>query len=293
MAVTFMGKLAAKVAEGKHLCVGLDPAPEKHPPGVSVLQYLFAVVDATIDIAACYKPNIGFFESRGLQGLSEYMAVVAYIQQLDPDMPIIGDWKRGDIGATNEGYVTAAFVEVGVDALTISPYLGLGAAADVFLRVEGKTAIVLCRTTNPGAKEFQDLMCQVPGEPILGQEMAPLYQIVARNVADEWSKVGSVGLVAGATFPEELQKIREIAPGVFLLIPGIGKQKGDLEASVSFAYNPEADADFVINVSSAVLYAYVSGPFQCDPLEFARAAGAAAEDYDRQIREIVGGLKAA
>jgi len=282
----------AKRVGGRFLCVGLDPQPEKHPT-VSVLSYLIKVVEATIDVAGCYKPNLAFFEGLGHNGLWQLAALIAHIKHLDPAMPVIGDGKQGDIGDTNEFYAEAVFSVLGADALTVNPYLGLGKAAEVFLAHEGKMAIVLCRTTNEGAREFQDVLVDVSADPINGRGSVPLYQLVARNVSRDWSQKGSVGLVAAATYPDDIAAIREIAPTIFLLIPGIGKQLGDLENSVRYALGPDGSSDFVLNVSTAVVYAFEKGSFQCDLAEFANAAEAAAEDYDRQIREIVRGLQAA
>lgn len=290
MPMTFMEKLAAKARDGKRLCVGIDPVPKRIPEGVSVLQFIRRIVEATTPYAAAFKPNIGFFEGRGAQGLMEYAVTTAVIQSLDPKMPIIGDWKRGDIGATNAGYIQAAFDLFDVDAITVHPYLGQESLKG-FLAREERGIIVLCRTSNPGAGEFQDLIVDVSDDPILGQNKAPIYQVVARNVSRDWNGGGNCGLVVGATYPGELAEVHGIAPELFKLIPGVGTQGGDLAAAIRNAFNPEALPDCVINVSSAVSYAYEKGPFKTDPSKFDQAAAQAAADFDQQIRDVVVSLK--
>lgn len=286
MTTDFKEMVAARAARGRRLCLGLDPDLKRIPPGVSVVDFCQRVVEATSDKVATYKPNSAFFEDRGPEGLEEYATVVGAIRAIDPSIPVIGDWKRGDIGNTNAGYIRAAFERYQLDALTVHPYLGKESLQG-FLDCEGKGIIVLCRTSNPGAGEFQDLEVNLSDDPILGQTRAPLYQAVARNVAQRWNTNGNCGLVVGATFPEELAAVRRIAPDIFLLIPGVGTQGGDLEASVRHAHNPAVGADFMINVSSAILYAYAKGPFQMDPAQFDQAAAAAAGHFDQQIREAV------
>ena len=169
--------------------------------------------------------------------------------------------------------------------MTVNPYPGLGEAADVFLSYRGKMTIALCRTTNEGAREFQDRLVNVSDDPVGGRDTVPLYQLVARDVSRDWSQKGSVGLVAAATYPDDIADIRSIARATFLLIPGVGKQKGDLEKSVGFALGPSGECDFVSNVSTNVLYAYQTEQFGTSPIRFYEAAAAAAEYYDRQIRE--------
>ena len=272
-----------KRSEGKFLCVGLDPQPERHPERVSTIQYLYRVVEATIDIAGCFKTNLAFFEAMGwTQGGWQLESLIAQIKHLDPGMPVIADGKRGDIGDTNRFYAEMAYNGLGADALTINPYLGLGKAADVFLSYEGKMAIALCRTTNEGAREFQDAIVDVSADPVNGEDKVPLYQLVARNVSRDWSQKGSEGLVVAATYPDDIEAIRGIAPTTFLLIPGVGKQQGDLEKSVRFALGPELSSDFVINVSTGIAYADPS-----DPKTFHELARTAAQKFDKEIREVM------
>lgn len=288
--MTFMEMLAARASEGRRLCVGLDPVLARIPEGTSVPRFLIRVAEATAPYAASFKPNIGFFEGRGAQGVMEYGASVVAIQSQFPEIPIIGDWKRGDIGATNKGYIEAAFDFFGVNAITVHPYLGRESLQG-FLDREDRGIIVLCRTSNPGADEFQDLSVDVSDGPILDQDRAPLYQVVARNVSRDWNGEGNCGLVVGATYPDELARVHEIAPEVFKLLPGVGTQGGDLAAAIRNAFNPAALPDCVINVSSGVTYAYEKGPFQTDPGKFDQAAAQAAEDFDRQIRDVVASLE--
>lgn len=287
--LTFMQMLAARASEGRRLCVGLDPVVTRIPDGVSVQRFLIRIAEATADFAAAFKPNVAFFEGRGAEGLAEYRAVVTTLRSQFPQIPVIGDWKRGDIGATNVGYVEAAFDQIDINAITVHPYLGKE-SLQVFLAREDRGIIVLCRTSNPGAGEFQDLIVDVSDDPILGQNKAPLYQVVARNVSRNWNGRGNCGLVVGATYPDELAKVHEIAPEVLKLIPGVGTQGGNLEASIRNAFCPTSLPDFVINVSSGVSYAYEKGPFKADSGKFDRAAAQAAADFDQKIRDVVAEL---
>lgn len=291
----YIEKLAAKRAEGKWLCVGIDPVPDKLPPGVGVVDFCKGIVQETIEVATVYKPNIAFFEALGSEGMSILRTVIVEIHLDDAMMPVIVDSKRADIGATNKAYVESLFNLLGADATTLNPYLGWGQGLDVFLGNQDWFGYVLCRTTNPGAVDVQDLLCEVkdfipPGasKPKIGsRDLAPLYQVVAYKATHEWNGNNNCGLVAGATYPEELTKIRTIAPELPLLIPGVGKQGGSLEQAVAAAYNPNIPADFVINVSSFVSEAWKSEQFAADPKDFASAAGKAAIFYHEQIKAAV------
>lgn len=289
--ISFNEKMAAAAAAGKRLCLGLDPVANRIPEGVSIVEFCRQVVEATSDTVAAFKPNIAFFEGRGPAGLEEYAAVIDAIKSCG-SVPIIGDMKRGDIGATNLGYIQAAFDYYGFDAITVHPYLG-GESLNGFLDQADRGILVLCRTSNPGAGEFQDLIVEQKDRPVLGETRVPLYQVVARNVSQYWTESDNCGLVVGATYPKELARVREIAPDTFLLIPGVGAQGGDLETSVKNAHNPKIGADFVINVSSGILYAFAKGQFQTEPANFAEAAAAAANDFDQQIRDAVAVLSSA
>jgi len=288
MTMTFMEKAAAQAQNGRRLCVGLDPVVGKIPEGVDVVSFVNRIVEATASVAGAFKPNLGFFEEH-LGGLEELLEIVRHIQGRYRDIPIIGDAKRGDIGKTNLGYIKELFDVFRFDAATVHPFLG-GEALQGFLDRQDKGIIVLCRTSNPGAGEFQNLMCEVSSDPCGWAHRAPLYQAVAHRVSAHWNGNGNCGLVVGATYPKELAEVHAIAPGLFKLIPGVGTQEGDLEVSVRNALNLEALPDLVINVSSAVLYAYLQEQFQTDSAQFDQAAAKAAVFYDQQIRDVVDNL---
>ena len=200
------------------LCVGLDPSPELMPR-VSIVEFNKAIITATSDLVCAYKPNLAFYEALGVEGLTILEKTVEYIPA---DIPIIGDAKRGDIGNTAKAYAKALFSTFGFDAATVNPYLGFD-SLEPFISYHDKGVFILCRTSNKGASDFQDLPC-VSGPP--------LYEVVAQK-AKQWNAYGNVGLVVGATYPEELKKVRSICPGMCLLIPGIGAQGGDLDSAVS------------------------------------------------------------
>lgn len=229
------------------LCVGLDPEAERLPQRLRAEQNpLFAfcreVIDATAEFACAFKPNTAFFEAEGAQGWTELAMVFAHLREQHPEVFVICDAKRGDIGSTNKGYVSAAFDELGADAITLHPYLGAEALAP-FLEREDKASIVLCRTSNAGAGELQDL--QFDGKP--------LWEHVASRVRAEWNVGGNCMLVVGATWPEEMKRIREIAPEMTFLVPGIGAQGGDVEATVRAGLRADGRG-LVISSSRAILY---------------------------------------
>jgi len=214
-------------AVGSLVCVGLDPEIERIPSrfGDEALP-LFAfnrwIIEQTHAYAAAYKPNMAFYEARGTQGLTELEQTMEYLRSEHPEIVTVCDAKRGDIGNTNRGYAVSIFDAMGFDAVTLHPYLGREALAP-FLERQDKACIVLCRTSNPGAGEFQDL--QVDGRP--------LWETVAMRVSGEWNAAGNCMLVVGATYPEEMRRIRAIAPEMTLLVPGVGAQGGDVAAVVS------------------------------------------------------------
>lgn len=272
---TFMEKLEAKWAEGKYVCVGLDPDYDKMPQYYkehvvtegdrhkAIWRHMIDVIATTSSIVAAWKPNSAFYESMGSFGIDLLEELIGYSHQRDPDVPVILDVKRGDIGNTNEHYAKMAFDIMGADAITIHPYLGWEANKP-FLDRADKGIFVLCRTSNPGAGEFQDMavrtgyegisftggpIVDVPGAaPILSE----LYLQVAEHVSNPktWNQHGNCGLVTGATYPDEIAQVRRIAPDIPLLIPGMGKQGGDLEASVAAAKHR-----FLINSSSGIIFA--------------------------------------
>lgn len=230
------------------LCVGLDSAFERLPHRfreAELPQFAFNrwIIEQTHPYVAAYKPNVAFYEAQGQQGLASLAATARYLREQHPDLLTICDAKRGDIGSTNAGYVTAIFDTLGFDAVTLSPYLGRE-ALEPFLAREDRACIILCRTSNPGAAEFQDLI--VGGRP--------LWWIVAEHVRRDWNAHGNCMLVAGATYPDELRAIRAVAGEMTLLVPGIGAQGGDLEATVRAGLN-RAGLGLIINSSRGVIFA--------------------------------------
>ncbi len=269
----FRELLEARWAEGKFVCVGLDPDIEKIPRHILEddlfdPQWSFnqQIVDATCDLVCAYKPNAAFYEEFGADGWKALHDTIIYINQKAPGVPVILDAKRADIGNTNNGYVKGAFHELNADAITVHPYLGQE-ALQPFLERTDKGIFVLCRTSNPGAGEFQNLVVRIRGEEetILrdtgtritdgrGACFTELYNHVAYRVATEWDKRNNCGLVAGATYPDEIQQVRKIAPNLPLLIPGIGAQGGDLEKTVKAALDSRRQG-FIINSSRGIIFA--------------------------------------
>ncbi len=273
----FNDLVAARWRNGLFLCVGLDTDYAKIAPlfkDESVSDALFhfnrAIVEATAEFCCAFKPNSAFYEGYGLAGMEALLRTNRFIREHYPELPIILDAKRADIGNTNQGYVKAAFEVFGAHAITLHPYLGKE-ALQPFLADPNHSVFVLCHTSNPGAGEFQELT-------VAGRE---LYKIVAERVAREWNANGNCGLVVGATYPEQLAEVRAIAGDLPLLIPGIGAQGGDLEQTVRNGLTAAGDG-IVINASRSVLYAS-SGA------DFATAAAAEARRLAEAIRAIGAG----
>ncbi len=242
--------LGKKWDEGKFLCIGLDPDIDKIPESFkkgsiaeTIIAFNTAITEATHDLACVFKPNPAFFEQYGEEGWHALKETVSLVNSAAPDVPVILDAKRGDIGNTNIGYAKMAFDYIGADAVTVQPYQG-GEALTPFLERKDKGILVLVKTSNPGSGEFQDL--SVNGEP--------LYKVVARNVAKEWNTNGNCGIVVGTTYPNELREVRDIVGTMPILMPGIGAQGGDLEASVR-AGKDSRGKGIILNVSRAILYA--------------------------------------
>jgi orotidine-5'-phosphate decarboxylase len=230
------------------LCVGLDSRLDKLPSRFldeENPQFAFNkwIIEQTNPYVSAYKPNMAFYEARGAAGWYELALTMDYLQTMHSDIFTIADAKRADIGSTNEGYVTAIFDELGFDAITLHPYLGKAALAP-FLECEDKICIILCRTSNPGAGELQELT--VDGKP--------LYLHLAYEIATEWNSRNNCMLVVGATAPEQLRKVRETVGEMTLLVPGIGAQGGDLEAVLAGGLNSQR-AGLIINVSRSVIFA--------------------------------------
>lgn len=230
------------------LCVGLDSSFDRLPSAFTTQpnpQFAFNrhIIEQTHAYAAAYKPNIAFYEARGDAGWQDLALTMDYLRATHPDILTICDAKRADIGSTNEGYVSAILDELGFDAMTINPYLG-GEAVAPFLARADKGIIVLCRTSNPGAGELQDLL--VDGKP--------LWHVVAERVRDNWNDNGNCMLVTGATYPQELAQVRQIVGDMPLLVPGIGAQGGDVEATVKAGLD-SAGRGMIINSSRGIIFA--------------------------------------
>ncbi len=245
--VTFVEKLsAAWDANDSLLCVGFDPditkfpAPWQNQPS-RIVEFCKAIADASADVVCAFKPQIAYFSALRAEDQLEDLCV--YLRETYPAIPIILDAKRGDIGATASQYAREAFERYGADAVTVSPYMGFDSVAP-YLEYKDKGVIVLCRTSNAGGSDLQFL--HVDG--------VPLYQHVARLVADKWNTNGQCGLVVGATFPQELSQVRHIVGDMPLLVPGIGAQGGDVVATVK-AGKTANGTGMMINSSRAVLYA--------------------------------------
>ncbi|OGG39707.1 orotidine 5'-phosphate decarboxylase [Candidatus Jorgensenbacteria bacterium RIFCSPLOWO2_01_FULL_45_25b] len=256
----FQQLLDARGRLGKFLCVGLDSEFSRIPLSArtdsiadSIAGFNRAIVEATKDFVCAYKPNVAFYEAYGDEGYSALRRTVLDIHTIVPDVPVILDAKRADIGSTNANYAKMAFEYIQADAITVHPYLG-GEALLPFLTRAEKGVIVLCRTSNLGAGEFQDLLVN----------SEPLYRFVARRVASKWNKNGNCGLVVGATYPDELHEVREIVGDMPILIPGIGAQGGDLQKVVS-AGRDSHGRGIILSSSRGILFA-------SDGVDFAEAA---------------------
>jgi uridine monophosphate synthetase len=241
----FFEQLEARAKQYKTLlCVGLDPRPERFPPEIAatedpVFAFNRRIIDATRDLVCAFKPNYAFYEAQGLQGLRALRRTIEYIGD---EIPVILDAKRGDIGSTSAALAYAAFEVWGAGAVTVAPYLGSDSVTP-FTAYADRGVFVLCHTSNPGAAELQTL--EYDGEP--------LHLRVARQ-SQGWSETDNVGLVVGATYPEALREVRACAPDAWLLVPGVGTQGGDLEATVAAGLRADG-LGMVINVSRAVCYA--------------------------------------
>ncbi|MFA6081516.1 MAG: orotidine-5'-phosphate decarboxylase [Patescibacteria group bacterium] len=255
--MTFQEKLDKIVKKNKSLiCVGLDSDIEKlsaggkvYPISTPTEQYLSqlsfnkTIIEATHDLVCAYKLNTAFYESIGHEGVNALKDTCDYLVKKYPEIPIIIDAKRADIGNTNKGYVQFVFTYLSGDAVTVHPYLGEEAIRP-FLDKKDKGVIILCRTSNPGAGEFQDLL--VDGKP--------LYKVIAENVASKWNANKNCMLVVGATYPDELKEVRKIVGDMTLLVPGIGAQGGDLEATLKAGLNSKK-LGLMINSSRGIIFA--------------------------------------
>ncbi len=239
--MNFLEKLLQAARTNRSLlCIGLDPDPELMPK-VDVFQFNRAIIDATSDLVCAYKPNLAFYEALGIEGLKALEETVAYIPK---GIPIIGDAKRGDIGSTARAYARALFETLGFDAATVNPYLGYD-SLEPFMEYREKGIFILCRTSNVGSAHFQALT--------LTETSRPLFELVAQR-AREWNLYGNLGLVVGATYPEELRRVRQICPEMPLLIPGIGAQGGDLASAVRYGVDAKGEKA-IISSSRQIIYA--------------------------------------
>lgn len=234
------------------LCVGLDSDVEK----ISINQFLFnkKIIEATADLVCSYKLNIAFYSATGLKGLKDLKLTINYLKRKYPEIPIIIDGKIGDIGNTNKGYVRFIFDILQADAVTVNPYLG-SEAIGPFLERKDKGIIVLCRTSNLGAGEFQDLELKIKNLPLKINKIKKIYQYIAYQVANNWNKNNNCLLVVGATYPKELKEVRKIVGENFwFLVPGVGAQGGDVKAVLQNGLN-KSKSGLIINSSRAIIFA--------------------------------------
>ncbi len=231
------------------LCVGLDPEPTRFPAGMKdnaarIFDFCARIVDATGDLAIAFKPQIAYFAAHRAEGQLENL--MRHMRAQFPHVPVILDAKRGDIGSTAEQYAREAFERYGADAVTLSPFMGFD-SVQPYLKYQGKGAFLLCRTSNPGGDDLQNQrLASVEGQPLL-------YEHIARLAQGPWNTNGQLGLVVGATYPAEIERVRALAPTLPLLIPGVGAQGGDAAATVKAGWRP--DAPIVVSSSRAILYA--------------------------------------
>jgi orotidine-5'-phosphate decarboxylase len=239
------------------VCVGLDPEPSRIPPALrdspdALFAFCRAIIDATADLVCCFKPQFAHFAAQRAEDALERL--VAYVHDRHPGVPVILDAKRGDIGSTAQYYAAEAFDRYGADAVTANPYLGRDSVQPYLDRAD-RGVVVLCRTSNPGARDLQDLVVADAGGAGV-----PLYQRVAATVAREWNGNGNCALVVGATYPRELAEVRAIVGEMPLLVPGVGAQGGDVAAVVHNGKN-SAGAGLIVSSSRAILYASAGDDF--------------------------------
>ncbi|MBL8305854.1 MAG: orotidine-5'-phosphate decarboxylase [Rubrivivax sp.] len=264
--------VAAQAANDSMLCVGLDPEPAKFPApwtgdASRIFDFCAAIVDATRDLVCAFKPQIAYFAAQRAEDQLERL--LAHIREVAPAVPVILDAKRGDIGATAEQYAKEAFERYRADAVTLSPFMGHDSIAP-YMRHEGKGLILLCRTSNPGGDDLQ-------AQALEGGEK--LYERIARLAAGPWNASGQLALVVGATYPDEVARVRELAPTLPLLIPGIGAQGGDAQATVRAGWRP--GGPIIVSSSRAILYAFSAG----HDAGFAAAARQAALAARQQLND--------
>jgi orotidine-5'-phosphate decarboxylase len=263
--VNFIDKLTNITQKNNSLlCIGLDPDPELMPDKVGTHEFNKAIIDATADLVCAYKLNLAFYEALDDEGINALKRTIKYIPD---DVPVIGDAKRGDIGNTAKAYAKAIFSNLNFDAATVNPYLGFD-SIEPFIQYSDRGVFILCRTSNAGAMDFQSLHCQTE----TGDR--PLFEIVALK-ASQWNTHSNIGLVVGATYPEELRLIRENHPDMPLLIPGIGAQGGEIASAVRYGVNSKGERA-ILNSSRQIIYA-------SREKDFAQAARRVASELRDQI----------
>jgi orotidine-5'-phosphate decarboxylase len=254
------------------LCIGLDPDPRRMPDHLKVYEFNKAIVEATSDLVCAYKPNIAFYEAMGAEGME---ALRQTLKAIPADIPVIVDAKRGDIGNTSAAYARALFDVFGFDATTVNPYLGFD-GIEPFIRYADKGVFILCRTSNPGAEDFQSLVC------VFQHRTRPLFEVVADR-ANEWNTNGNIGLVVGATYPEELKLLRQQHPHMPFLIPGVGAQGGDVELTVKYGLSHQGERA-IINSGRQIIYASKGK-------DFAEAARKTAQNLRDEINRYRAGFQ--
>jgi orotidine-5'-phosphate decarboxylase len=276
--VNFRDKLeAAWRRSDSMLCIGLDPDAALLPDGFGaddVAAFNIAIIEATSDLVCAYKPNVAFYEALGPE--RGYAALRKTLAAIPPHIITLADAKRGDVEHTARAYVKALYDDLGFDAATVNPYLGLDSVVPWIERSD-KAAIIVCRTSNPGAPDFQDLLVQVE------DGTRPLYEVVAER-AKSWDRHGNVGLVVGATYPDEMRRLRALCPDTLFLVPGVGAQQGSLDDAVRAGIDARGRG-LLISASRGVTYASKGA-------DFAAAARAAATKLRDEIRARAAAVRA-
>lgn len=264
----FLNRVQSAIRTNNSLiCVGLDPLPERLPACIrnearAVYQFNRRIIDATADLVCAYKPQAAHYHALGLE--DQLAATIDYIHTRYPEIPVILDSKRGDIGSTADRYAFEAFERYQADAVTINPYMGIDTVAP-FTRYTDRGVILLCRTSNPGAAEIQNLE--------VGDRK--LYELIAEKAVNEWNEHNNIMLVVGATNPEELGRIRKLTGDTFFLVPGLGAQGGDVAATVRNGLNSDGEG-IIVNSSRGIIYA-------SDGEDFAEAARAATIELQQEV----------
>ena len=266
----FREKLSRIVQKNNSMvCVGLDPDPVKMPIK-NIFEFCKIIIDSTSDLVAAYKPNFAFFEALGIDGLIELKKTLEYLQSKHPEILIIGDGKRGDIDSTSEKYASSMFDYWGVDVATINAFAGLDGVAP-FLKYENNGVFVWCKSSNQSGVEIQDV-------ELMNHEIKFFHHLAKKTL--EWDFNSNLGLVVGATYPEELKEVRNIAPNLPVLLPGIGSQKGDLSLSMHYGFNGNSDS-ILVSSSRSIIYA------SSEKSSFGESSRIACDKLRIQINEIL------